>query len=229
MAINIWNYTKTNSVRVESEKQRMITEQLLSRGITDKRVIDAMIKVPRHLFVEQALSDRAYGDYPLPIGCNQTISQPYMVALMTQCLRLQGDERVLEIGTGSGYQSAVLAELTAKVYTIERVKTLFEKAQKTLIDRLRYKNIVLIVGDGNFGLNNFAPYDRIIVTAGAPDVPKPLIDQLADPGILVIPRGDRYSQVMLIVEKRDGRLLTTEAGGCVFVPLVGKYGWENGE
>lgn len=229
MAINIWNYTETNSVRVESEKQRMIKEQLLSRGITDKRVIDAMIKVPRHFFVEQALSDRAYGDYPLPIGCNQTISQPYMVALMSQCLRLQGNERVLEIGTGSGYQAAVLAELTTKVYTIERVKTLFEKAQKTLIDRLRYKNIVLMVGDGSFGLNTFAPYDRIIVTAGAPEVPKPLIDQLADPGILVIPRGDRYSQIMLIVEKRYGKLLTTEAGGCVFVPLVGKYGWENGE
>lgn len=227
MALDIWQHR--TSLMPEIERERMVREQIIRRGINDQRVIEAMLKVPRHIFVEEALSNRAYGDHPLPIGCGQTISQPYMVALMTQCLRLEGTERVLEIGTGSGYQAAILAEIAAKVYSIERVKPLYEKAQKILIERLKYKNIVLLVGDGSFGLSNFAPFDRIMVTAAAPDVPCPLIDQLNDPGIMVIPQGERFSQTLTIVEKRGGQLVRTEAGGCVFVPLIGKCGWQNGE
>jgi protein-L-isoaspartate(D-aspartate) O-methyltransferase len=211
----------------EIERKRMVDEQIIRRGITDERVILAMQKIPREIFVEEALQEKAYGDHPLPIGCGQTISQPFMVALMTQHLKLSGKEKVLEIGTGSGYQAAILAELALKVYTIERVKILFEKAQKVLLEKLRYKNIVTILGDGSFGLPNFAPFDRIIVTAAAPEVPKPLIDQLTDNGILVIPKGDKFFQSLLIVTKEGDKLHTKNGGGCVFVPLVGKYGWKN--
>jgi protein-L-isoaspartate(D-aspartate) O-methyltransferase len=213
--------------RYEIERKKMVDEQIIRRGITDERVVEAMLKIPREVFVEEALQEKAYGDHPLPIGCGQTISQPYMVALMTQHLKLSGKEKVLEIGTGSGYQAAILAELALKVYTIERVKTLFEKAQKVLLDKLRYKNIVTILGDGSFGLANFAPFDRIIVTAAAPEVPKPLTDQLSDNGILVIPKGDKFFQSLLIVTKQGDKLHTKDVGGCVFVPLVGKYGWKN--
>lgn len=205
----------------------MVDEQIIRRGIIDARVIEAILKVPREMFVEEALQQKAYGDHPLPIGYGQTISQPFMVALMTQSLQLSGTERVLEIGTGSGYQAAILAELAQKVYTIERVKALYEKAQKVLLENLRYKNIVTILGDGSFGLSNFAPFDRIIVTAAAPEIPKPLIEQLTDNGILVIPKGDKFFQSLLIVTKKDGKLVTKDAGGCVFVPLIGKYGWKN--
>ena len=165
----------------------MVDENIIKRGITDEKVIEAMLKVPRELFVEEAFAEKAHGDHPLPIGCGQTISQPYMVALMTQYLKLSGTERILEIGTGSGYQAAVLAELAQKVYTIERVKILFEKAQKILLEKLRYKNIVTVFGDGTLGLGNFAPFDRIIVTAAAPEAPKILTDQLANNGILIVP------------------------------------------
>lgn len=205
----------------------MVDEHIIRRGIVDERVIEAMLKVPRELFVEEAFREKAYGDHPLPIGCGQTISQPYMVALMTQYLKLAGTERVLEIGTGSGYQAAVLAELAQKVYTIERVKNLFEKAQKILSEKLRYKNIVTVFGDGTLGLANFAPFDRIIVTAAAPEIPKILTDQLADNGILIVPKGDKFFQILTIVTKRNGDLLTQDAGGCVFVPLIGKYGWKS--
>lgn len=205
----------------------MVEEHIIRRGIVDERVIEAILKVPREMFVEEALQQKAYGDHPLPIGCGQTISQPFMVALMTQHLKLSGSERILEIGTGSGYQSAILAELAQKVYTIERVKILYEKAQKVLLEKLRYKNIVTILGDGSFGLSNFAPFDRIIVTAAAPEIPKPLTDQLIDNGILVIPKGDKFFQSLLIVTKKDGELHINDAGGCVFVPLVGKYGWKD--
>lgn len=205
----------------------MVEEQIIRRGISEERVIEAMLKVPRELFVEEALQEKAYGDHPLPIGCGQTISQPFMVALMTQYLKLSGSERVLEIGTGSGYQSAILAELAQKIYTIERVKTLYKKAQKVLLERLRYKNIVTILGDGTLGMQNFAPFDRIIVTAAAPAIPQPLIDQLVDTGILVMPKGDKFFQSLVIVTKKNGELSTQDAGGCVFVPLVGKWGWKN--
>lgn len=205
----------------------MVEEQILRRGITDERVIEAMLKVPRELFVEEALQQKAYGDHPLPIGCGQTISQPFMIALMTQCLKLSGSEKILEIGTGSGYQAAILAELAQKIYTIERIKTLYEKAQKILLENLRYKNIVTLLGDGTLGMKSFAPFDRIIVTACAPDIPQPLIDQLVDTGILVIPKGDKYFQSLVIVTKKNGELSIQDAGGCVFVPLVGKWGWKN--
>jgi len=213
--------------RYEHERKKMVSEQIIRRGITDQRVIEAMLKVPREMFVEEALQQKAYGDHPLPIGCEQTISQPYMVSLMTQYLKLTGSEKVLEIGTGSGYQAAILAELAQKVYTIERFKTLYEKAQKILLEKLRYKNIVTILGDGSLGMINFAPFDRIIVTAAAPDVPKPLLDQLANNGILVIPKGDRFFQSLVIVTNKEGELSIQDAGGCVFVPLVGKWGFKN--
>ncbi len=204
----------------------MVDEHIIRRGITDERVIEAMLKVPRELFVEEAFQEKAYGDHPLPIGCGQTISQPFMVALMTQYLKLSGTERVLEIGTGSGYQAAVLAELAQKVYTIERIKILFEKAQKILLEKIRYKNIITVLGDGTLGLPNFAPFDRIIVTAASSDVPKILTDQLAENGILVVPKGDKFIQTLTIITRRDGELITQDAGGCVFVPLIGKYGWK---
>ncbi|MEW6096625.1 MAG: protein-L-isoaspartate(D-aspartate) O-methyltransferase [bacterium] len=213
--------------RYEIERKKMVEEQIIRRGIIDERVIEAMLKIPREMFVEEALQQKAYCDYPLPIGCGQTISQPFMVALMTQHLKLSGSERVLEIGTGSGYQAAILAELAQKVYTIERVKFLYEKAQKILLENLRYKNIVTILGDGSLGVPNFAPFDRIIVTAAAPEIPKSLTDQLTDNGILVIPKGDKFFQSLLIVTKKDSKLLTKDVGGCVFVPLIGKCGWKN--
>ena len=209
----------------ESDKKIMVEEQLIGRGIRDRRVLDAMGKVPRHLFVEEALRSRAYGDYPLPIGEKQTISQPYMVALMTESLELKGNEKVLEIGTGSGYQSAVLAELCEKVYSVERIKSLAVKARDRL-DSLGYLNIAIKIFDGTYGWIEHAPYDAIIVTAGAPDIPKSLIDQLAVGGRMVIPIGDEFSQTLVKLEKgRDG-ITTTNICGCVFVKLVGNQGWK---
>lgn len=209
----------------ESERKIMVEEQLTGRGIRDRRVLDAMGKVPRHLFVEEALRSRAYGDYPLPIGEKQTISQPYMVALMTESLELKGNEKVLEIGTGSGYQSAVLAELCEKVYSVERIKSLAVKARDRL-DSLGYLNVAIKIFDGTYGWMEHAPYDAIIVTAGAPDIPKSLIDQLAVGGRMVIPIGDEFSQTLVKLEKgRDG-ITTTNICGCVFVKLVGNHGWK---
>jgi len=209
----------------ESDRKIMVEEQLVGRGIRDRRVLDAMGKVPRHLFVEEALRSRAYGDYPLPIGEKQTISQPYMVALMTESLELKGNEKVLEIGTGSGYQSAVLAELCEKVYSVERIKSLAVKARDRL-DSLGYLNVAIKIFDGTYGWIEHAPYDAIIVTAGAPDIPKSLIDQLAVGGRMVIPIGDEFSQTLIKLEKgRDG-IRTTNICGCVFVKLVGNHGWK---
>ncbi len=199
--------------------------KIIVRGIRSRRVLDAMGKVPRHLFVEEALRSRAYGDYPLPIGEKQTISQPYMVALMTESLELKGNEKVLEIGTGSGYQSAVLAELCEKVYSVERIKSLAVKARDRL-DSLGYLNVAIKIFDGTYGWIEHAPYDAIIVTAGAPDIPKSLIDQLAVGGRMVIPIGDEFSQTLVKLEKgRDG-ITTTNICGCVFVKLVGNHGWK---
>ncbi|MDI6703608.1 MAG: protein-L-isoaspartate(D-aspartate) O-methyltransferase [bacterium] len=218
----------TKEDRFFKERERMVREQIIGRGIKDERLIEAMKKVPRHKFVEEALESQAYGDHPLPIGFSQTISQPYMVALMTEGLCLQGTERVLEIGTGSGYQTAILAELAEKVFTVERVKQLADRAER-LLRELRYKNIVVMVNDGSAGLPQFAPFDRIIVTAAAPTIPQVLLEQLVDSGIVVIPKGDRFSQDLLIVEKRGGKIYTTSKGGCVFVPLIGKFGWKENE
>lgn len=207
------------------DRESMVEEQIIQRGIKDEVLIAALRKVPRHQFVAPALKDKAYDDYPLPIGEGQTISQPFMVAIMIQSLKLNGPEKVLEIGTGSGYQTALLAEMAEKVYTIERLDRLAQTAQERL-NSLGYKNIVVMVRDGTCGLPEFSPYDRIIVAAGSPEVPSPLVNQLNDGGILVVPVGDRFVQTLMVIEKREGEIIQKEAGGCVFVPLVGKYGWK---
>ena len=205
-------------------REEMVETQLVSRGITDRLVLDAMRKVPRHKFIPKDLEASAYNDGALPIGNGQTISQPYMVAIMTEKLGLSGGEKVLEIGTGSGYQSAVLAEIAKEVYSIEVVPSLAERSNK-MLKELGYKNITVTSGDGTLGLPNKAPFDGIIVTAGAPFIPKPLTDQLSDGGRLVIPVGDAFSQTLTIVTKRGDKFEVERSIGCVFVPLVGKYGW----
>jgi len=203
----------------------MVEQQLRNRGISDRRVLAAMEKVPRHRFVGDAEAQSAYEDAPLPIGAGQTISQPYMVGLMTECLHLRGDERVLEIGTGSGYQAAILAELSRRVYTVERHAALAERARRTL-EELGYANVEVIVGDGSRGYPEEAPYDRIIVTAAAPRIAEPWLEQLAEGGRLVAPVGDRWGQALTVVTKRRGRTQEETVCGCVFVPLVGEHGWE---
>jgi protein-L-isoaspartate(D-aspartate) O-methyltransferase len=207
-------------------RRRMVEEQIKARGIVDDKLLAAMVKVPRHMFVEKGLDSQAYSDRALPIGEGQTISQPYMVAIMTASLRLTGHEKVLEIGTGSGYQTAVLAELAAKVFTIERLNGLTVRA-KGLLDQLGYKNVILRVGDGTLGWKQFAPYDRILVTAGAPRVPVPLEGQLAEGGILVVPVGNSVSQKLAIATKKRGKIKVDTCCPCTFVPLVGKEGWNN--
>ncbi len=202
----------------------MVEEQLAARGLTDQRVLAAMAEVPRHLFVESALADRAYEDRALPIGERQTISQPYMVALMTQALELTGTERVLEIGTGSGYQAAILARLAARVFSVERLKALADRARTTL-DRLKVYNVVIKVFDGTFGWPDEAPFDAIIVAAGAPSVPSPLINQLKDGGRLVVPVGDRDGQRLVKLVKRSNLIHTATLAECAFVPLIGNFAW----
>lgn len=204
----------------------MVEEQLIARDITDKRVLEAFLKVPRHKFISQSEQNSAYGDFPLPIGCGQTISQPYMVACMTQCLGLEGNEKVLEIGTGSGYQAAILAELAKKVYTVERIESLSANAKSALLES-GYKNIYFKVGDGTLGWKESAPFDGIIVTAGAPEVPQPLLDQLGENGRFVIPIGENLSQVLTVFEKKNGKVKKAEVCGCMFVPLIGKKGWSS--
>lgn len=211
-------------MRSDQLRQAMVEDQLISRGISDPRVLEAFRKVPRHAFVPEDLQSSAYDDYPLPIGEGQTISQPYMVAIMTELLGLKGDETVLEIGTGSGYQAAILAELSKKVYSIERVSTLSHSAEKK-VRELGYQNIEFMVGDGTLGYPEANPYDGIIVTASSPTLPPPLIEQLKEGGRLVIPVGDPYSQILTLAIKRGKGVETRESVACVFVPLLGKYGW----
>lgn len=203
----------------------MVEEQLVRRGILDARVLEAMRKVPREKFVEEAVEDRAYGDYPLPIGEGQTISQPYMVALMTSLLELTGAEKVLEIGTGSGYQTAVLAELARRVCSVERIPSLAARARTTL-EGLGYTNVWVRIANGTFGWPDEAPFERILITAAAPAVPPPLFDQLTDGGRMVLPIGDPATQTLTLVEKVNGTMRTRPDAGCVFVKLIGKYGWE---
>jgi protein-L-isoaspartate(D-aspartate) O-methyltransferase len=203
----------------------MVAEQLARRGITDARVLEAMRRIPRHLFVEEALRDRAYGDHPLPIGEQQTISQPYIVALMTQLLRLEGREKVLEVGTGSGYQTAVLATLARRVCSIERLPALALRA-RAVLEGLEINNVWVRVGNGTLGWPDEAPFDRILVTAGGPAVPPPLFEQLADGGRMVLPIGDATCQTLTLVERVGGQMQTTPCGDCSFVKLVGKYAWE---
>ena len=212
--------------RAARERERMVEEQLVARGVTDPRVLAAMRRVPRHLFVDEALRERAHGDHPLPIGDGQTISQPFIVGTMTELLRLGGTEKVLEIGTGSGYQAAILAELAARVCTIERIPRLVQRARE-ILERLGYANVWVRAANGTLGWPDEAPFDRILVAAGGPNVPPPLFAQLAEGGRMVMPVGDTKTQKLLVIEKRDGEMHITEHSGCVFVKLVGKYAWES--
>ncbi len=212
-------------INYENDRKRMVDEQIASRGVKDQRVLAVMRKVPRHEFLPEAIRGMAYGDHALPLGEGQTISQPYMVALMTELLGLHGTERVLEIGTGSGYQAALLAELCEKVYTVERVKMLADKARTTL-DRLGYKSVAIKVYDGTYGWKDMAPFDAIMVTAGAPDIPAPLVEQLKEGGRMVIPVGERYGQVLVKVTKTPEGIVTEKSIPCVFVPLIGNHGWK---
>ncbi len=209
----------------QKERLEMVEAQLRRRGITDPRVLKAMAKIPRHLFVSPEHRSSAYEDRPLPIGEGQTISQPYMVAVMTQTLELKGQERVLEIGTGSGYQTAALAELAGTVYTIERLPELIRHGQK-ILERLGYQNIIYRTGDGSRGWPEEAPFDGIIVTAGAPEAPAVLKEQLAEGGRLVIPIGPRYSQTLYRITRSGDQFTDEDITGCVFVPLVGDFGWK---
>lgn len=206
-------------------RERMVEEQLMPRGIKDQRVLDAFRKVERHKFIPESLKGSSYADFPVPIGEGQTISQPYIVALMTECLSLTGQEKILEIGTGSGYQAAILAELTKEVYSIERFEGLAKKAQD-ILNKLGYTNINIKVGDGTLGWPEAAPFDRIIITAASPRIPLPLIEQLKEDGKLILPLGESFGQVLTLAEKKKGKLESIEICGCVFVPLVGKYGWK---
>jgi protein-L-isoaspartate(D-aspartate) O-methyltransferase len=208
----------------EKVREEMIRYQIKGRGIRDERVLSAMSTIPREKFVLEREKDNAYLDCPLPIGMGQTISQPFMVALMTQCLSLKGSETVLEVGTGSGYQAAILSKLTKMVYSIERFSLLADRAEK-IFNELEIKNVKVIVGDGSKGLEEYSPYDGIIVTAGSPEIPRNLIDQLNEKGRIVIPVGNSFSQDLLLGIKEKGKLKISNYGGCVFVPLVGKYGW----
>jgi protein-L-isoaspartate(D-aspartate) O-methyltransferase len=211
----------------ERELDDLIEFELRPSGITDERVLAAMRKVRRHKFIPETLRDRAYGNYPLPIGENQTISQPYIVGLMTQALEIRKTDRVLEIGTGSGYQAAILAELAEIVYSIERLDTLSTKARTNLYSQ-GYDNIYLIVGDGTLGLPEYAPYDKIIVTAAAPKATETLLSQLNNGGKMVVPVGNRSIQDLKLIEKAlNGRIYRKSLGGCRFVPLIGKEGWRD--
>jgi protein-L-isoaspartate(D-aspartate) O-methyltransferase len=203
----------------------MVETQLEPRGINDPDVLDAFRTVPRDAFVPPALGGSAYGDHALPIGDGQTISQPFMVALMTQALDLSRDHKVLEIGTGSGYQTAILAELAGQVFSVERMPALADRA-RDILESLGVTNVAIRVGDGTIGWKEFEPFDRIIVTAGAPEIPPSLIEQLDDPGRMVIPVGTHGIQDLKIITKDRGAIEMQSAGGCVFVPLVGREGWE---
>lgn len=210
----------------EDVRNQMVETQLRARGIHDPRVLAAMRAIPRHLFVDPALQSRAYDDSPLPIGAEQTISQPYMVALMTQVLELTGFERVLEIGTGSGYQAAVLAECVAEVFSIERIELLAAQA-RGLLARLGYASQIHVrCSDGVAGWCDAAPFDAIIVTAAVQQVPRPLIQQLADGGCLVLPLGEAELQGLARIRKEPGGLQVDYFGECRFVKLIGEYGWE---
>jgi len=207
-------------------REKMVQEQLVGRGIQNPRVIEAMRKIPRHLFVDPGLVKRAYDDSALPIGEKQTLSQPYIAARMTEALDLTGAEKVLEIGTGSGYQTALLAELCFNVFSVETIRALSRKA-RSLLDRLGYQNIALHVGDGTLGWSDHGPYDGIIVTAAAPNLPNPLLVQLAVGGRMVIPVGDDQSQTLVRIIHKESGFETEDLGDCRFVKLWGKYGWQN--
>jgi len=212
----------------EEARHRMVEKQLIKRGVKDARVLSAMQTIPRHLFVSKEHRDRAYADNPLPIEHNQTISQPYIVAHMTEMLMLPSDGRAvaLEIGTGSGYQAAILSCLVEKVYTVERIPKLAETAQQ-LFNKLGLTNIEVSLGDGGYGWWEHAPYNAIITTAAAPDVPPPLVDQLADEGILIAPIGPRYEQYLVRLKRQGDKILKENLTRVAFVPFLGEHGWHS--
>lgn len=222
------NLTEQAIKAYAGQRRKMIEEQLLERGIKDLALMEVMSRVPRHLFVDSSLQQRAYGDCPLPIGENQTISQPYIVASMTEALHLKGKERVLEIGTGSGYQTAILAEMASQVFTIERIRPIVQKT-KVLLNSLRYENIVFKVFDGTYGWRDQSPFDAILISAATPNIPTALIEQLADKGRLVAPVGGRESQKLTVLSKVGSRLVSREKESCKFVPLIGKFAWPEEE
>jgi protein-L-isoaspartate(D-aspartate) O-methyltransferase len=210
-------------------RRLMVERQIIARGVRDRLVLDAMTQVPRHLFVEEALRGQAYSDYPLPIGEKQTISQPYMVAFMTEALRLKGGEKVLEIGTGSGYQAAVVSQIASRVFSVERITDLARRARRVL-DTIGCKNINIKLSDGTCGWQEESPFDAIIVTAGAPNVPPLYLEQLEIGGRLVIPVGSRGSQILKRITRTGLQEFSEEnLLDCRFVPLIGKDGWQNGE
>jgi protein-L-isoaspartate(D-aspartate) O-methyltransferase len=209
-------------------REKMVQEQIIDRGIKDPRVIETMRKIPRHLFVPDAFLGRAYGDTALPIGDGQTITQPYMVAYMSEALGFRGGERVLEVGTGSGYQAAILACLAERVYSVERIRSLLEWARKTL-DRIHCQNVVTKLSDGSYGWQEEAPFDAILITAGAPSIPQPLADQLKTGGTMVIPVGERNSQRLIRVRKDSRGFSQEDLLECNFVSLVGEFGWAKRE
>lgn len=216
---------KDESKKFTRWRHEMVEKLISTRGVSDPMVIKAMREVPRHLFVSEALGDSAYGDSPLPIGEGQTISQPSIIAEMTRTLELKGHERVLEIGTGSGYQAAILSRIAYKIYTIERNNTLFMQTRK-LFDKLKYHNIVTRYSDGTQGWKQEAPFDAIIVTAGGQQIPMPLIEQLKMGGRLVMPVGNNYTQELMRLEKTEDGIKETNLGGCRFVKLIGQHGWD---
>jgi len=207
-------------------RERMVQEQLVSRGIKDTRVLGVMARVPRHLFLESELRDQAYEDHPLPIGANQTISQPYMVALMAEALELKGTERVFEVGTGSGYLAAVLSELCAEVFSVETVEKLASKA-RNLLTSLGYRNVSVLMGDGTLGWEEHSPYDAVVISAAAPCIPRPLLEQLKTPGFLVFPMGEKELQTLVRIRKDKAGIREEYLGECQFVKLKGQYGWED--
>lgn len=207
------------------QRNRMVSEQIVLRGVHDERVLEALRRVPRHWFVPEEYANTAYSDGPLPIGNGQTISQPYIVALMTELLELEGEEIVLEVGTGSGYQAALLGYLSRQVHTIERHEALAEKAEKVL-DRLGLTNVAVHTGDGSLGMPEYAPYQAIMVTAAAPRVPQPLFDQLAEGGRLVLPEGSSGGQMLYRWRKQDGKYHQEQITPVAFVPLRGQHGWK---
>ena len=211
-------------VTFDAQRSRMVEEQIKARGLTDERLLAAFRKVPRHLFVPRELQAEAYEDHPLPIASGQTISQPYIVALMISRLRLQGHERVLEIGSGSGYQTALLAELALEVFSVERLPELLRQVKERL-DQLRYLNVHLSAGNGTLGWPKHAPYNAILVSAAAPEVPAPLVEQMAEGGRMILPIGPSSAQRLNEIENRRGSITRREIAGCVFVPLIGRYGW----
>jgi len=211
--------------KYERQREDMVRKQIEARGIKDPMVLAAFRKVPRHLFVSEALRDQAYGDYPLPIGEQQTISQPYIVAEMTQALKLSKSDRVLEIGTGSGYQAAILSQIVYRVYTIERIRSLYMQA-RSLFDKLHYHNIVTRCADGTKGWQSESPFDAIVVTAGAPELPDALVRQLGTGGRMVVPVGDQHTQDLIEIYRGENSIQQTNLGGCRFVKLVGEHGWK---